>query len=172
MGKVVVTGRPGSGKTTLVLRVAEELRRTGEQLSGFTTSEIRRGGRRTGFTVTGIASGLERRLAVEGGPGPRVGRYGVDVSAFEEVAILELESGLELGATLIVDEIGRMELLSAPFADLLPKVFEAPRLLTAVQVHPDPVTDELKRRPDVAVFDLSTMDRDFLVGPVTESILS
>ena len=91
--------------------VVQRLRDHGEVLAGFTTSDIRRGGRRTGFVITGMG-GLERLLAVRGGPGPKVGSYGVDVRAFEEVALLELENGLELGATLVIDEIGKMELLS------------------------------------------------------------
>jgi nucleoside-triphosphatase len=123
-------------------------------MAGFTTAEIRRGGRRTGFTVTGIG-GLERTLAVQGGPGPRVGSYGVDVAAFEEIALLELENGLELGSLLVVDEIGKMELTSGPFRDLLPRVFEAPEVLATVPVHRHPITDALKQRPDVTVLPVS-----------------
>src|SRR3990172_3168811 len=139
MGRVLVAGRPGSGKTTLALRVLEALLDRGEHVSGFTTKEIKRGGRRTGFMVTG-GGGLERTLATvaQHGPGPRVGRYGVDVAAFEDVALLELETGLELGATLVVDEIGKMELLSDRFRDLLPKVFETDRLLAPIHMHHPP----------------------------------
>ena len=150
MARIIITGPPGSGKTTLTLRVVEILKSRNEVLAGFTTSEIRRGGRRTGFTITGVG-GLERPLAVRGGQGPKVGSYGVDVEAFEEVALLELENGLELGSTLVVDEIGRMELLSERFRALLPEVLAAPRLLATLHTHADPDTDEIKRRPDVVL---------------------
>jgi nucleoside-triphosphatase len=153
VARVILTGPPASGKTTLTLRVAEILRERAESLAGFTTSEIRRGGRRTGFTVTGVG-GLERTLAVRGGRGPRVGSYGVDVDSFEEVALLELENGLELGSTLVVDEIGRMELLSDKFRALIPDIFAAPRLLATVHARADPLTDELKERPDVMVVEV------------------
>jgi nucleoside-triphosphatase len=167
MGRVLVTGRPASGKTTLALRVLDALRERGEHVAGFTTKEIKRGGRRTGFTVTGVG-GLERTLAIEGGNGPRVGRYTVDVAAFEEVALLELESGLELGATLIVDEIGKMELASSRFCDLLPKVFDSERLLATVHAHRHPVTDELKQRVDVKLVEVGPLNRDRLVPLVVD----
>lgn len=159
------------GKTTLALRVVDRLRERGERLAGFTTREIRRGGRRTGFLVTGMG-GLERRLAVKGGPGPRVGPYGVDVAAFEEVALIELSSGLETGAVLVVDEIGKMELLSQGFRSLLDEVFEAPCVLATVHAHRHPVTDTLKDRDDVDVVHLDPSNRDELVDDVADRVLT
>ena len=153
MAKVLLTGPPGAGKTTLTNRAAQLLRERGEPLAGFVTSEIRRGGRRTGFTITGM-NGLERTLAVRGSTEPVVGGYSVDIAAFEEVALLEIESGLDLGSTIVVDEIGKMELLSERFRNLLPLIFEAPRVLATVHAHSDPLTDELKSRADVRTVDV------------------
>jgi nucleoside-triphosphatase len=159
VARVLLTGSPGSGKTTLSGRVVESLRSRGEVLAGFLTLEIRRGGRRTGFTIRGIG-GLERTLAVRGGPGPKVGTYGVDLGAFEEVALLELCNGLELGSTLIIDEIGKMELLSQRFRELVPEIFESPRVLATIGESHDPVIDDLRRRGDVHTVSVHTRDVD------------
>ena len=56
---LLLTGSPGVGKTTVIRRVAAEL--PGWHARGFTTEEIRVGGRRTGFgleTLDGRAETL------------------------------------------------------------------------------------------------------------------
>jgi nucleoside-triphosphatase THEP1 len=49
MKALLLTGRPGVGKTTLIRRVADTLK--GERLAGFYTEELRSGGERTGFRI-------------------------------------------------------------------------------------------------------------------------
>jgi nucleoside-triphosphatase len=170
VARVLLVGPPGSGKTTIATRVVSLLRDRDEPLGGFTTKEIRRGGRRTGFVVTGV-HGVERTLAVRGGSGPLVGGYSVDVDAFEEVALLEIESGLDLGHTLVVDEIGKMELLSERFVRLIGAIFGAPRLLATVQSAHHAVTDALKVRSDVEVVHLPVADRDELPRSLAAAVL-
>ena len=90
--RLLLEGRPGIGKTTLARRLLHLLQEAGLPVGGFTTAELRAGGRREGFLVE-AASGAQARLAHVGLPGPpRVGRYGVDLAAFERVALPALRT--------------------------------------------------------------------------------
>jgi hypothetical protein len=61
------------------------------------------------------ASGARDVFAHIGLPGPpRMGRYGVNLAAFERVALPTLRTPRK-GGVVIVDELGKVELASAPF---------------------------------------------------------
>ena len=88
--RLLVEARPGAGKTTAFRRLAALLGERDVPLAGFTTEEIREHGRRVGFAVESL-DGRRATLAHVELPGPpRVGRYGVDVEAFERIALPSL----------------------------------------------------------------------------------
>jgi nucleoside-triphosphatase len=116
--RILLTGRPGCGKTTVIRRAVELI--GPEHCSGFYTEEVRERGRRLGFDVVTL-DGRRGPLARAGAGGPRVSRYGVDLTSFERLGVETLERALAAGARLlVVDEIGKMELLSRRFTALLP----------------------------------------------------
>jgi nucleoside-triphosphatase len=109
---LLLTGAPGSGKTTVIRRLAAAL--PGWRLAGFCTEEIRAGGERVGFRITTF-DGQEEVMAHVRFVGPyRVGKYGVNVAAIDRLAESALALGFGAGAYL-VDEVGKMECLSATF---------------------------------------------------------
>ena len=80
--KLLLTGLPGMGKTTLVRKVLDVL---GERALGFYTQEIRERGKRKGFRLI-TTWGEEGLLAHEGLDSPfRVSRYSVSLDFLEEV---------------------------------------------------------------------------------------
>lgn len=135
----------------------------GERIGGFVTRERREEGRRVGFCARTF-DGREALIAHEDSEtGLTVGRYGVDVTSFERLAVPVLSGLLVTDAIAIVDEIARMELASASFVDLLVRVLERPRPLVAtVHVHEHAFTDGLLRRPDVQIIEVTEANRDEL----------
>ncbi|MEM1689967.1 MAG: nucleoside-triphosphatase, partial [Thermofilaceae archaeon] len=81
---VLVTGRPGIGKTTLVMRVVEEIRNHGFKVGGFISREERAGGSRIGFILIDLATGEQAYLARVGTGAPRIGKYVVLVDNLKQ----------------------------------------------------------------------------------------
>ncbi|MEV5549630.1 nucleoside-triphosphatase [Streptomyces sp. NPDC052309] len=157
--RILLEGRPGVGKTTAVRRLAALLRT--REAVGFTTEEIRQAGTRVGFALETL-SGRRSVLAHRDFPGPtRVGRYGVDLSVMERLALPSLRPAAP-GRLVLIDELGRMELACAPFRDAVRALFDsaAGDVVATVQARPDPFTDALKQRPDVEVVHLTPANRD------------
>src|SRR5512142_2420939 len=162
---LLIVGPPRCGKSTAITALVRLIRERHVPVGGFVTHEQRRDGRRVGFVVQGI-EGAAALIAHEGLDGPvRVGRYGVDVAAFERVALPALRWALDAREIVVVDEIARMELASEPFRTLITEAFDGPAPVVAtVHVHPHPFTDALKQRGDVEIFELTKDNRDELPG--------
>jgi nucleoside-triphosphatase len=104
-------------------------------------------------------------------PGPlRVGRYGVDLDAFERVALPALE---ELGHVVVIDELGKMELASPRFVAAVDGVLASDRfVLATVHVHRHPITDRYKRSPGIETMHVTVTNRDGLVDEIADRMVS
>ncbi|MFL6244194.1 MAG: NTPase [Acidimicrobiia bacterium] len=159
--RILLEGRPGSGKTTLAHRIVTALRERGISVTGFTTEEMRESGRRVGFAIE-TADGERGILAHVDLPGPpRVGKYGVDLSALERLAIPSLEAAS--GSIVVIDELGKMELASDQLQGAVEVLFaSSANVVATVHTFRHPFTDDLKERPDVERLHVTAANRDHL----------
>ena len=169
---LLLTGRPGVGKTTVIVELAKLL---GERAAGFYTEEIRQRGARQGFRLVGLngESGILAHVRYTGRRYPRVGRYGVDVAALDRIGVRALERALNAGQILIIDEIGKMELYSEAFKTAVLKAVsgDVPVVATALSA-PHRWVDALKARPDVTLWQVTVENRDEMPTRVTEWLKS
>jgi nucleoside-triphosphatase len=170
--RILLEGRPGSGKTTAAARLAELLRERGRAVRGFVTHEVREGGTCVGFEVETL-DGRRRVLAHVDLPGPpRVGKYGVDLEAFERIALPALEAPRR-GTVVVIDELGKMELASEAFRGAVTRLLETSLdIVATVHVARHPFTDALKRRNDVERVHVTGATRDDLPAALAERVLS
>ncbi|MDI6707512.1 MAG: NTPase [Candidatus Thermoplasmatota archaeon] len=143
-----VTGKPGSGKTSLILKAADELTKKGLKVGGFVTQDIRAGNKRVGFKIKDLATQREGILAhVEQKEGPRVSKYRVNISDLEGIGVKAVEAAKESADWIIIDEIGKMELYSKKFEEVIRETLSSGKNILAT-VHWDyehPLILEIKR---------------------------
>jgi nucleoside-triphosphatase len=160
---LLITGKPGVGKTTLVERVLEQLRGS-LRLAGFTTAEVRNpSGQRTGFRLLTV-EGKQAELARVGfRSSVHVGRYGVNLEAFERLALPELDRrDVDL---VVIDEIGKMECASDRFCRAVEELLDAPlSVLATLGNARHPFLEDVRKRPDVELLTLTEPKRNTLVS--------
>lgn len=166
--KILVTGLPGSGKTTLVENVLEEL---GNEISicGFISREVRKDGKRTGFRLVDVKGEWEGTLAdTISGTGPRVGRYYVKLKDIENALEL-IKSDCQL---IIIDEIGPMELKSDRFITVMGELFQsrANILATIHYTSKHPLVVGIKRNPGISLYEISIENREKLMQKIISEI--
>jgi nucleoside-triphosphatase len=164
--KVLLTGRPGYGKTTLIKRVVSKL---ALPAGGFYTEEMREAGTRVGFKLVTL-DGEEAVFAhVDFKTRERVGRYGLNLSTLEAVGVKAIREAARIQQLVVIDEIGPMEIRSAIFRDVVNDALDssAPILATIV-ARSLPFSDAIKKRADVTVMEVRPDNREQLVSELSE----
>jgi nucleoside-triphosphatase len=156
---LLLTGRPGVGKTTVLRAAAQQL--ASFRLVGFYTEEIRAGRERRGFRL--VTFGDEGAIIAHVDlPAPRVSKYGVDVATIDRFAA-SLRPSTSRSGLYLIDEIGKMECLSAAFVEATRRLIESGHPLVAtVAQRGGGFIDEVKHRRDVEVWDVTPTTRDAL----------
>ncbi|QHW32822.1 hypothetical protein GZH47_19750 [Paenibacillus rhizovicinus] len=159
---LLLTGKPRTGKSTAIQAIA---RRLGSgQCGGFYTEEIRNEEGRTGFRCVTVSGGSRTIASVDSASPMRVGRYGVELEAFEGIAIPAIRESLRTKAITVIDEIGFMQMLSIPFQELLAEIAAGTGgphiILGTVCVDSHPVIDRIKAAAGVRLYELTVENRE------------
>ncbi len=149
-----ITGRPGVGKTTLIRSVIAKL---GRSCEGFYTREIRNQSTgRVGFEIvtldgkTALLAHIARRTT------HRVGKYFVQIENIDRIIVPCLEAAIARAEVIVIDEIGKMELFSDRFQQVVLAALDAPgHVLGTIALADLPFIQAIKARPDVDIIELS-----------------
>ena len=171
---VVLTGPPGVGKTTVVIKASKILQSKGYSVDGFYSREIRERGVRVGFEIVDIKTGEKIILAHTRIDGARLGKYKVNIKGIEEFVPKLIERALAYSDIIVCDEVGPMELLSPSFKRSVSKILGSDKKAIVV-VHRslrDPLMKAFARHPESLLIEVSYDNRDELPNRIVEVLTS
>lgn len=166
-----ITGSPGSGKTTVLLKAIEALKARGHRVGGMISREARTSGTRVGFEILDLGSGRRGWLAhVNQKQGPRVGRYRVNLEDLNDIGAGAILKAVENFDVIAIDEIGPMELHSERFKEAVKRVVESGTLVIGT-VHwkaRDKLIERIKAREDAEIYRVTYENRGNLHETIVE----
>jgi nucleoside-triphosphatase len=172
---LLLTGTPGVGKTTVLIKAVSALKEKGYCVGGMISREAREGGTRVGFEILDLSSGRSGWLAhVSQKNGPHVGRYRVNMSDLDSIGAQAVTDAVANCAVVAIDEVGPMELFSAKFKDAVHKALESSKPVLAV-VHwkaRDKLINGAKSREDAEIFTVTQENRSNLPEIITQKTLA
>jgi nucleoside-triphosphatase len=168
--KILITGLPGVGKTTLIRKLCDDL--ASYHPVGFYTSEIRTRGARRGFELIGLHGEKSILARVDSRSEFRVGKYGVEVPAFEDFLRSIPFDAYPVGP-VVIDEIGKMECFSTRFRVLVDDFMRADRVVVAtIAEKSGGFIASVKHNPSAVLHRISVSTRDAVYVEVRDAVLS
>jgi len=162
---ILITGRSGVGKTTVITKVAEALKAKGYKVGGMTTKEKREHGNRVGFQIYDLETQRQGWLShINQQNGPRIGKYRVNINDLEHVGANAIQNAVKTADVTIVDEIGPMELFSQTFRQAILQAMDSDKPLVATIHHKatDSLVRKIKTRQDAELFEVTIENRNTL----------
>jgi nucleoside-triphosphatase len=171
---LLLTGAPGVGKTTVLIKTVEALKFKGISVGGMISREAREDNVRVGFEIIDLTYGKHGWLAhVDQKSGPQVGKYKVNLEDLENIGATAIADAVQKCAVVAIDEIGPMELFSQKFKQAVAQALESQKVVLAV-VHAkarDSLITEAKLRGDAEIFRVTLANRNTIVEEITKKAL-
>ena len=163
--KILLTGLPGCGKTTAIMKIIEEL--DCPSVAGFYTEEIRENNTRKGFRWKCLdgAGGILAHVDIKGRS--KLGKYSVDVAGFEKSVVPILDAEQSDAQLFVIDEIGKMECLSRKFIAAVHRLFDSDKsVLATVARKGTGFISEVKNYPGTKLLNLTIENREKTIDEI------
>ena len=177
--KIGVTGLPRSGKSAVMEKVVsmlseerrDEMRARGDDveaaklLGGMRCEPVVENGERVGFKCINFQTGEEAVIAHKSiDSRTRVLGYGIDPEALDRVAVPAIQEAMDDYEVLVIDEIGKFSVESEAFVEVVRKAMEIdkPTLLTLHKKSRHPLLQDIRRRDDARILEVTPVNRALL----------
>ena len=165
--KIGITGMPNVGKTQTLVKVMEFLQDSGYKVEGMVTEPILEKEKRVGFYIRDWQT-IEKEVFahVDFNSKDKVGDYGVDLSVLEKIGVAAIEKAISDDDVdvIIIDEIGKMEMLSERFCEVVIEALDSdkPIMVTLHKKSRTPLLQDVRRRDDIRILEVTPVNRNLL----------
>jgi nucleoside-triphosphatase len=177
--KIGITGLPRSGKSVVMGKVVQmlgderkkEMRARGEDvhevkiLGGMRCEALIENGERVGFKCINFQTGEEAVMAHKSIDSRlRVLGYGINPDALKEIAVPAIQQAMDEYEVIVIDEIGKFSVESEDFVDVVRKAMKVdkPTLLTLHKKSRHPLLQDIRRRDDARILEVTPVNRALL----------
>lgn len=163
--KIGITGLPGAGKTQTLLRIIQLLEQEGVKVGGMVTEPIVEKQRRSGFQITNWATKEHAVFAHESLKSRvRSGKYGVDLSALEDLGTRSLAEARESADVIVIDEVGKMEVESEAFTKSVIDTLDTNKsiVMTLHKKSRNPLLQDIRRRDELRLLEVTPVNKNLL----------
>lgn len=165
--KIGITGMPSVGKTQTLLKIIEKIEKSGYVLEGMITEPVIVKKKRVGFYVADWQTKEKKVFAhIDFDTKVKVGNYGVDLDVLEEIGVPAIEKAIndETVDIIIIDEVGKMEMLSEKFCEVVTDALDSdkPIIVTLHKKSRTPLLQDIRRRDDIRILEVTAVNRNLL----------
>ncbi|MCK5258767.1 MAG: hypothetical protein KAJ69_04545, partial [Thermoplasmatales archaeon] len=123
--------------------------------------------KRVGFYIRDWQTGEKEVFAhVDFDSKDKVGDYGVDLSILEKIGVSAIEKAIADTDVdiIIIDEIGKMEMLSERFCEVVIEALDSdkPIMVTLHKKSRTPLLQDVRRRDDIRILEVTPVNKNLL----------
>lgn len=165
--KIGITGMPSVGKTQTLMKIIGSLEKHGYVVGGMITEPIIEKKKHVGFYVGNWQTNEKEVFAhIDFETKEKIGDYGVDIAALDKVGVPAIEQAINDEETniIIIDEIGKMQMLSENFCEMVIEALDSdkPIMVTLHKKSRTPLLQDVRRRDDIRILEVTVVNRNLL----------
>ena len=165
--KIGITGMPSVGKTQTLIKIIEKIEKSGYKIEGMITEPAIEKKKYVGVYVEDWQTREKGIFAhVDFDTKDKVGKYGVNLEVLETIGVHAIEKAIygEDIDIIIIDEIGKMEMLSERFCEAVVEALDSdkPIMVTLHKKSRTPLLQDIRRRDDIRILEVTPVNRNLL----------